>query len=663
MPHFTFQSYSWSLGTTSFRMADFHRKVEEQLLLLNDFWNIPENKGETWQANSSLQVKYYDYIFQKGFVNGNIAGDNKKKAKTARQKTSGLVDIGLIDDNHRLTEVGKKLLAISESGDFSSDNEFHIPSDSFLYLKQLLKTANKVQEGYVRPYLVTGVVLNRCDNYLTDDEFTYLLPLCVNEEITNTVINYILSYRQGKTTIDKVIADVVLTKYNYPAAKSYFMSSKQTDEDIMVVGMNRDGIKHDECYVELYKQLKNVYIRRDEEAISSLYQATGDLKGSKTLWRKLLFLSKKPKKYSDLSATPFDKISDEKQFSGLFFDYLHLYKVKANLSDYKDLNRRYLNITDSILFSDGKVCFTPIFQNFFKTEAKAVFDDTYSECALLQRNCALSEINESLVFNNNDVVSVFNKENDVSLSSIDEVYNYVENDRYKRFRELIDSKFPNTVIVDMLDKFETRQSDHEIISIVSSEADVPTIFEYITAVAWYRISGYKGKILDYMNLSLDVNLLPRTHAGGGMSDIVYKYAASDSYPAHDLLIEVTLMEGTNQRHGEMEPVSRHLANYLIDENPNAYCTFVSNNLHASVISDFRMRKYAPFYRNDAEHVDGMKIIPLHTQELKAILEKGVSYNTLYKIFDEAFVSNDVKAPPEWYKRKIREKISLSKVKK
>lgn len=659
MVHFTFQSYSWSFGTTSFRMADFHRKVEEQLLLLNDFWNISENKDESWNRNSEIQVKYYDYIFQKGFVSGNIEEDSEKKAKTARQKTSGLVDVGLIDSNHRLTEVGNKLLEICHNGDFSSDNEFHIPCDSYIYLKQLIKTTYKIQDDYVRPYLVTGVVLNRCNDYLDGDEFTYLLPLCINKEITNTIINYIFSFRKEKISIDEIIADVVLSKYNYPAAKKYFIDSKQTDDDILAIGMNRDGPRHDKCYIELYKQLKSVYVDKDEAAISSLIAAARNVGGKcGVLWRKLLFSVRNPRSFADLSPNKFDNISCEKQFNSVFVDYLHLYKVKANLLDYKDLNRRYLNITDSILFLDGKVRFTPIFQNFFKTKAAAVFNDTYCECELLPRDCSLSEINASLVFDNSSIVSVFNEENDISLHSIDEVYDYVENDRYCRFRELIDSKFPNTVIVDMLDKFETRQSDSEIKNVMSCDADVPTIFEYITAVAWYRISEYKGKILDYMNLSLDANLLPRTHAGGGMSDIVYKYAACSGYPAHDLLIEVTLMEGTNQRHGEMEPVSRHLANYLIDKNKHAYCTFVSNNLHASVISDFRMRKYAPFYRNDTDYVDGMKIIPLHTKELKVILEKEITYETLYKLFEEAYASDEIKAPPEWYDKKIGEKIGL-----
>lgn len=656
MVHFAFQSYSWSLGTTSFRMADFHRKVEEQLLLLNDFWNIPENKEEPWNRNSEIQVKYYDYILQKGFVSGNI-DDDKKKAKTARQKTSGLVDIGVIDENHRLTEVGDKLLAICKKGDFSSDNEFHIPCDSYIYLKQLIKTTYRIQDDYVRPYLVTGVVLNHCDDYLTEDEFTYLLPLCINKKMTNMVINYILSLRQGKITIDEIIANVVLANYNYPVAKRYFLASKQTDEDILAIGMNRDGVRHDKCYVEFYRQLKNVYIENDENAIVALCLVARDIGGKcGTFWRKLLFSVRTPKTYSDLSSNKFVNVSSESQFNSIFVDYLHLYKVKANLLDYKDLNRRYLNITDSILFSDGKVCFTPIFQNFFKTKASDVFNDTYCECALVSKNCDLSDINANLVFDSISVVSIFNENNNVSFDFIDEVYDYIENDRYCRFRELIDSKLPNTVIVDMLDKFETRQSDSDIKNIVSCDADVPTIFEYIIAVAWYRISGYKGKILDYMNLSLDVNLLPRTHAGGGMSDIVYKYNTCNSYPAHDLLIEVTLMEGTNQRHGEMEPVSRHLANYMIDDNKNAYCTFVSNNLHASVISDFRMRKYAPFYRNETEYVDGMKIIPLHTKELKVILEKKITYDILYKLFERAYDSDEIKAPPEWYDRKISQEI-------
>ena len=117
------------------------------------------------------------------------------------------------------------------------------------------------------------------------------------------------------------------------------------------------------------------------------------------------------------------------------------------------------------------------------------------------------------------------------------------------------------------------------------------------------------------------------------------------------------MESTSQRHGEMEPVTRHLLNYMLDVNDNAYCTFVSNNLHPMVISDFRGRKNMPMYRNDTEYVDGMKIIPLHTNELKTILSNSLTYSTLYKLFDDAYNDDERMAPPKWYEEKVKRNIN------
>ena len=97
---------------------------------------------------------------------------------------------------------------------------------------------------------------------------------------------------------------------------------------------------------------------------------------------------------------------------------------------------------------------------------------------------------------------------------------------------------------------------------------------------------------------------------------------------------------------------------MIDEDENAYCAFVANNLHASVISDFRSRKYCPYYRNDTEHVDGMKILPLHTRELRTVLEKGIDYGQIYSIFDSAYADVTVAAPPEWYNTCVKAEIDV-----
>ena len=171
---------------------------------------------------------------------------------------------------------------------------------------------------------------------------------------------------------------------------------------------------------------------------------------------------------------------------------------------------------------------------------------------------------------------------------------------------------------------------------------------YVLGILWYKVSHRQGKILDFMKLSLDVNLLPKTHAAGGDADIVYEYPQSATYPEHSLLLEATLTDRTNQRRMEMEPVSRHLGNHILrTHNPSSYCVFATNELNINVVSDFRGKKYQRYYdmTDDNNFIDGMKIIPLQIDDLKSILEKRISYEELYRIFEIAFHSD--LAPREW----------------
>ena len=204
----------------------------------------------------------------------------------------------------------------------------------------------------------------------------------------------------------------------------------------------------------------------------------------------------------------------------------------------------------------------------------------------------------------------------------------------------------------------TIRDDTEIQDMVTDNADIPTIFEYILGIVWYKISNRKGKILDYMKLSLDVDLLPKTHAAGGEADIVYEYEECEAYPKHCLLLEATLSDGTNQRRMEMEPVSRHLGNHILrTNNLNSYCVFVTNELNINVISDFRSRKYTPYYdtTNSYKFINGMKIIPLEIENLKAIIKSRSHYETIYKIFEEAFKCT--MAPHKWYSHSIVSPLS------
>lgn len=647
-----YKSFCWSLGTTSFRTKDFNKTIEEQLLLLDEFWKLDENKDENWSGNKDLQTRYYDFMQSKDFVEGN-AGN---KPKDAREKTSGLVDIGLIDDGRKLSNAGKALLKITSENDFSSDNQFQIAKDSYIYLKQLLKTYYNVDGHTVRPFMVLIHLLDEFD-YLTLDEYTYLLPLCIGQVETSEIIDGISQLRCRNISIDEIIVNRFMGMLNYKTALDYFIDNEVTEELICEIGLNRKSRQYDKPYFKLYQALHRVFVLNDIDNLISVYDATRDIKIGKW-WRNYLFDTTSEKAISNhpvahLKTTLFNEVEDENTFKIAFFKIMHLFKAKATLSDYLDLNRRYIKTTDVVLFEDDTIKFDIVPKHFFKSVAAKLYQDAFTSSELLYEDCDMPEISECLIVNDDTIVAGINEELGINVSDMQSARAALEDTRYQRLQHLIDTKFTDDKILSLLDCFETRNDD-EIRSMVTDNADVPTIFEYVLGILWYKASERHGKILDYMKLSLDADLLPKTHAAGGEADIVYEYEATEYYPEHTLLLEATLADSTNQRRMEMEPVSRHLGMHLIRTgNMNSYCVFATNYLNINVISDFRSRKTTPFYdpQDYSKSIAGMKIIPLQTSELKKIVSNRKTYKELYSLFETAYNSN--LPPHKWYTNSIR----------
>lgn len=650
-----YKSFCWSLGTTSFRTKDFNKTIEEQLLLLDGFWKLPENRDGVWNGNNKLQSRYYDYMQQKGFVEGK-AGN---KPKDAREKTSGLVDIGLIGNDRHLTYAGISLLKICATNDFSTDNSLGIPKDSYLYLKQLLKTSYIIDGSAVRPFVVLIYVLSRI-NSLSLDEFTYLLPLCTNADNTEEVICGIENIRAGNLTIDKIILARLMQKDNYQAALELFLNNEVNEALLCEVGINRKSRQYDKVYYPLYQHLYSAYINNDSTAFIRVFNATKDIKIGK-LWRSYLFdtisgtaISRSPNEHRN--STLFDNVTNEHEFKIAFFKSMHLLKARATLSDYLDLNRRYMKTSDVVLFEDDMVKLDIVPKYFFGSVINELYNQAYTETPLLVHDCAISDIDSCLIIDEQAVVNSVNEELGATVKNIAEARAVLDDIRYERLHHLIDMKFSDTQIITLFECFENR-NDTEIRNMVTDNADVPTIFEYVLGIMWYKVSERKGKILDYMKLSLDADLLPKTHAAGGEADIVYEYSATEYYPAHTMLLEATLADRTNQRRMEMEPVSRHLGRHLIRaRNMNSYCVFGTNYLDINVISDFRSRKTTPYYDSQdyTQYVEGMKIIPLEISELKKIVENGHTYKELYSIFETAYGSQ--LPPPLWYEICIKNMV-------
>lgn len=661
-----YTSFVWKFGTTSFRTKEFNFKTERQLALLDAFWKIPENANLGWERKYmapgqkdiyEIKVRYYDYLVENGFMTGGEPW--AQKYKTARQKTSGLYEMGLIDENHRLTEAGEYLLEMSKTNSYNEKTELGISYDSILYLGQLLKSSQKIGGNIVRPLIVVLYLLSKLD-YLSFDEFRYLVPLCTDATSTENILKMICDLRGGNGSIEKLIKDFLQSKPNYSKGLKRFVENDYSPELLLSVGMNRKSTQYDKPYVNFYEDLHAVYMDKQFSMVEKLFEDLKPFQASIAIkWKKLLFTSSltsniKKQREATLKPLPAEVLESEKNFRNFFFLTMHLYKTMATLEDYLDLNRRYLGLTNCFVFDDEQVKLDVVPKQFFFNAMEELYKDAYVPCKLLEKNCSLIEICPALVFDKQIIINGINKELGTSVSTIDEAFDEVDKIRYQRLNKMIDDKFPDTILEKLLDDFEVR-NDLEITNLVTDNADVPTIFEYILGIIWYKISGRKGKILHYLKLSLDANLLPITHAAGGEADIVYEYQGCDSYPNHGLLLEATLADSTNQRRMEMEPVSRHLGNYLLrTKNKYSYCVFATSNLNINVINDFMCRKFMAYYdtSNPDRYVDSLKIIPLCTKDLKNMLKYNADYGELYEIFEKAYKADERHAQ-KWYDNYVK----------
>src|SRR5699024_10972687 len=230
-------------------------------------------------------------------------------------------------------------------GIFDTDNYFMVPADSYIYLKQLLKTSLNLRgQEHVRPYFVLAHLLNKFD-YLSFEEFEVLLPLIVDEHSLSVVSDNLQRSRLGEISHDDIIYETLITKDNYKAAYKLWMNHPVDEILITTIGKNRKSRSYDKKYLPLYHALHQAFLDRDQSTknLIELYDLLGTATGSQH-WKRLIFADatsaaiRKEGTAAFSSTNPFESITNETDLKQLFFRYLHLYKARATLSDYFDLN-------------------------------------------------------------------------------------------------------------------------------------------------------------------------------------------------------------------------------------------------------------------------------------------------------------------------------------
>jgi hypothetical protein len=651
----SYETTSWVVGSTSFRFKDLNFNIEKQLRMLDDLQK--EHPGEHWKENEPYQVLYYQKMAEEGFTKPSA----NRPAKDARQKTVGLVHMGLIDNDRRITSVGRMILNISS---FKSDNYLGIAKDELIYLTQLLKLEYTQGDFKVRPFVSFLYCLERFGK-LTDDQMAYLLPTCKNQQEVVSLCDEI-EQKGSAFDVDGFITNKIFSSATYTKALDRFVNAPVINLDVIAdVVMNRKSAKYSADYLPLWTSVRDIallgYTKQRGDALKS---AISGLARPGSYWAKDI-LKKNMAANIDgpelMARTPFN-IEDEKELRRWFYVELQLNKTKANLSEYMDMNSRYFMMTGIISHQGNDFALDGVSALVFKDRLSGLLNAPYHTGAdyedFFEKYLPLEAMPGFESLSSKDVAGLVSEKygDSVAPENLNEYLSDKKNDEYI---EIIKKRYPMAKIADLIVLFKQR-NDEALQAYISKDASVPTLYEFVIGIAWYQLSGMKGHIADFMNLSLGADFKPVCHASGLQSDLDFAYEKSEDFPKHDCLVEVSLSDPEAQRRMELDPVQRHLMQHIDNGGtPDDYAVFITSQLDPNIVLSFRGMKGTYWKKKDGSFIKGSKVIPLDADDMLAIIRDGITYSHLYKIFDSAF--NSGLPDPVWHETCIDTPLNKSAI--
>lgn len=647
-----FQTYSWVIWTTSFRVSELKYKIERQLIRLKELnLNFPNND---WK---DIQEDYFDLLVEEWLSNWELEWIEKRE-KDARQKTSPLRDLWLIDNDRKITQSWNELFNILEQKNYNYDNIFWIRNDSFFYLKQLLKVefsnnveSNSYKNFKIKPILSLIYLIINLWWSISKEIFTYILPIIENNDDLIHTTNILKNWEYN---LYDILLNKIKHKENHINALNYFIENEKNDDTFQKVFLNMKWWKYDFPYKRLYflfLKYKEVLVYSDKiKLLKEIndYISVLPVKNKKVYYNLLFNTSKKLVKSefnSDLilffenNSFIFDYTDNQ---DSNFFYLIHLGKWLTNLEEYYDNNKRFLGLTDIFIFEKEKISLDEISFNIFEEIIDDLLKSNFSTSKEeynynLYNTVEFKEINS--IDQSKLLYKLKNKFPEISAEwNLKDTIELIKSERkIERFNKLIDENFSRENIIELLDNIKNR-NDSKIHNYnnIWWEADLSTIFEYLVWISWYLISWKKWDLSKFLKLDLDSNLLPRRFASWWQADIIF------NYDNHDLIIEVTLANKDNQKKLELEPIPRHLGRYILDKWGSHYAIFIAPYLDPNVLVNFRAYKWLKYYNtyDTSKYIEKLKIIPLDIDDLNIIISSWKDYNYLNDLFEEIYCNND-----------------------
>lgn len=711
--------YCWVIGNTGFRESALYEKIESYLDILKEF----NSRKYTWKDNQReffYMMQEHNFMVDGSTSETNMK--KAARLKTSPLEKLGLVDIqrnitqvgnNILDRSTKRKEEGKKYV----------DKKFFLENDGDIYIKQLIKLQFFASDKeIVKPFILFLKYMKEF-KYINYNEMVYIIPLIVSNKMFDYGKKLITEYRSESQKKDfdffKWQKDHILSHkdniYNIKLIKTYiednieeieqYIEANNVDkikELMVMMDDNGKSVRYSLPLIDLFLGL--CYLKNNinnfseaKKCIDFIVEAIEKTtKTQQQLWRKLIFGVNNKNKFKNKSDSRYKEnleyyikniySNDMKTFILNFFDILWFIKIKNNLEDYADHNLRYLKLSNILesKYENGekRVTIAEIYEvltdKILNTEEvnniildkeeynRYLYNDCYDLPELQEED--MKEIAEKYIIKINEISTEkveITKPNDINyrawIESLNELY--IDKKVIKMIndvRQLILNQGTGNLL-ECLGYLEQRSksNDVKLKSIIDTEADVPTIFEFFVWQSFLLFGDYEKNPISFANFSFDNNLKPIQHAGGGIADVIFKY--SD----HDLILEATLTNDENQRKLEMEPVPRHVARYRSEIRNETYCIFVAPFIDPNVAVVHRAFKNLPYYvkNKDRQYVDinGIKILPFGIKELQEVIKYSIKNDILYnrlkeKTFDP-IIDTDDKDGFIWYKQVVEKKIN------
>lgn len=620
-------------GNTTLRVKNLLENIERQILIFSDIFSHA-NSYDIWSNDSNLQQRYLEQLKIYGLLNS-----NKKKTelgtKDARAKSAPLEDYGFVNRKNKIiTDLGLEFLELLNLQAFKDKNDFlQIDLISLFFIKAHLNFHKEMENQFER-FLQ---IFSYFDGEISKQNF-WLLPLINNFKNNEEFIEFINSFNNS---IENQYVFLNLNK-EYKLLLNNFICDLELNKSINLEYFKT--AKGDESAKSIISAL-NLFLLYKKSNNDNILEQILNLSNTDNFKKLYLpfILNNSTKKSEKINILKNFCEGTLGEFGKKFYCSIINARIYANLNDYYDLNRRYLNLCGIFNFFDDKI----IIEDSFKLILK---HSKYKDILKKIKEERISKESLNYLFNDSEILEFLQQ---IGVKNPKDLSLYNKQKQEQKIHNLILKKFPKDQVCILLKYFQNYQKNSEIISdIITKEASLPTMFEYTIALAWYYLDNCDASRLLNAGLSLDSQMLPKSHAIGGAADFEYKYSN------HFLLIEATLTESTNQRRAEMESVSRHLGNLLLklkEENnslfDNSYCIFIAPYLDKNVLNDFRSRIYC-YFENENNFIKGMNIFPLSTNDLIEILKSKKNYNDIFPIIHEILADkNDFGS--RWYIEKIK----------